>query len=419
MAELADQLLDWLEQECGIRLERATARGSVRAFIDARSAEAGLAPAAWWSRLVQGWPAERQALFDAVTVNYTWFQRDPEQLSELLEAMRREPRARPLRCWVAGCSTGEEAYTVAMLAREADQPLELLATDLNSRNLRFAEEGRYGDWALRALRPALQRFFTREGSGWRVRDDVRRSVRFQPHNLLEPALRPGTGLWDLVLCRNVLIYFPPARAQDVRQRLGQVLEPGGWLVLGASEMTPEPPAGLVMQALGSRPALRRPRAGAEANHPRPPVIASSVISPDAPEPAVTFDVRQQLARGATLVPTQPARALAVLDEVRAADPLSPEAHFCAGLALFLLNDATAASEALRAALTLDPSLWPAAFYAGLALEAVGRPEEARRAFQRVLQGHTSPVPALVQISLGDFEAWRTDIVTLARRKLRR
>lgn len=190
------------------------------------------------------------------TVGETYFFREPASLdlirTHVLPALMQAQRdaGRRLRLWSAGCSTGEEAYTLAMLLEFAipdlaDWEISLLATDGDMRALQMAQQGAYSEWSFRAVPQHIrQRFFMKRSDGLlEVMPRLRDRVHFAALDLAAdayPSDRAGDVL-DLILCRNVLTYYPSAQAVRIMQRLGQALRPGGWLVLGAAE---QPPAAL-------------------------------------------------------------------------------------------------------------------------------------------------------------------------------
>jgi chemotaxis protein methyltransferase CheR len=189
---------------------------------------------------------ELETAIEALTTHETYFFREPRQLKaftdEVLPVLeRRNARSKRLRIWSAGCSSGEEAYTLAMLLKESgrfeDWDVEVHGTDISRRVLATARQGEYGPSALRAT-PAekLARYFTQVGPNRvRVRDDVRAWVSFGHHNLQEP--EPGLLLarTDAVFCRNVMIYFDTPARQRVLRLIYDKLVPGGYLMLGHSE----------------------------------------------------------------------------------------------------------------------------------------------------------------------------------------
>jgi chemotaxis protein methyltransferase CheR len=165
-------------------------------------------------------------------------------LPGILEARRKE-NDRRIRIWSAGCATGEEPCSVAilldrMLPDRREWDITILATDINPRFLRKAAEGVYGEWSLRGT-PAWVRegYFTRKKGGLHeLRGDIRKMITFSYLNLVEdvyPSLASGTNGMDVILCRNLLMYFSPERAAAVVRGLRRCLVEGGWLIVAACE----------------------------------------------------------------------------------------------------------------------------------------------------------------------------------------
>ncbi|MCX5723222.1 MAG: PAS domain-containing protein [Nitrospirae bacterium] len=195
-------------------------------------------------RFVQGNPSELDALFQELLIGVTSFFRDP-QAFELLEQkvlpalVEGKQEGATLRLWVAGCSTGEEAYSLAILLVEylAQKHLRLtvqiFASDLDSRAIDQARTGLYPVGIAGDLTPArLQRFFTKEDGNYRVKKEIRDLVVFATHNLLTDA--PFTKL-DLLSCRNLLIYLDAPAQRKILPLFHYALKPNGILFLGSSE----------------------------------------------------------------------------------------------------------------------------------------------------------------------------------------
>lgn len=160
------------------------------------------------------------------------------------ELVARKTGERRLRLWSAGCSTGEEPYSLAIRLLEhfpqlIDWDVQILATDINKRSLRQAREGAYRERALRQVEPLYRaRYFRRVGDFFVIEPRVRNLVRFGYLNLQEPNYpdpRHGTAGLDLIVCRNVLIYFLPETIRQVVARFAAALNPGGYLLLGHAE----------------------------------------------------------------------------------------------------------------------------------------------------------------------------------------
>lgn len=187
--------------------------------------------------------AERRALAQDFLIGVTAFFRDPpafEQLSRRAIDVLVGSGQPSLRIWVPGCSTGEEAYSIAILLSEAmdrfghEPHVEIFGTDIDGDALRQARSGLYADAALTGIDEARRdRFFTREQNGWQVRSSLRDMCVFAPHNLLSD---PPFSRLDLISCRNVMIYLDQAAQDGLLPRFHYALNPGGFLMLGTSEM---------------------------------------------------------------------------------------------------------------------------------------------------------------------------------------
>ncbi len=189
----------------------------------------------------------KESVIDAMTTNETLWFRDNHPFRILAEILLPELAARnslqPLRIWSAACSTGQEPYSIAMTIEEYRrfQPgrlksdARIVATDISRSVLDMARRGEYEMLALgRGLSPERQRlFFTAlPGGGWKIKPELQRMVEFRELNLLE---RYALGKFDLIFCRNVLIYFAAEHKKDILTRMHACLNPGGYLILGASE----------------------------------------------------------------------------------------------------------------------------------------------------------------------------------------
>ena len=190
-------------------------------------------------------PALRRSVVEAMTTHETLFFRDPGVFDALrarlipeLAAMRASSKS--LRIWSAACSSGQEPYSLAMLLLEAgfsDWNIEILGTDLSTKILERAANGVYPQIEINRGLPAplLVKYFQRSGLGWLVKSDVRRLVRFTQFDLRNHPR--ALGQFDLVLCRNVMIYFDTETRKRILAGIRDVLRPGGFLLLGASETT--------------------------------------------------------------------------------------------------------------------------------------------------------------------------------------
>lgn len=193
-----------------------------------------------------GGDAERHVLVNAITTNHTSFFREPHHFDFLAKTalpaiLRKKTEAsRRLRIWSAGCSSGEEPYTIAMMLCEAQLPLanwdvKILATDLDTNVLAHAAAGLYDHERVQSI-PAhyRQRYTTAQDDGrWQMNAAPRSLITFKQLNLLHEW--PMAGPFDLIFCRNVVIYFDKPTQRALFDRYADMLKPDGWLIVGHSE----------------------------------------------------------------------------------------------------------------------------------------------------------------------------------------
>jgi len=175
---------------------------------------------------------------DRVTINVSEFWRNQSRWEVLekvlLPELAASARSRRLKCWSAACSSGEEPYTLAMiLDRHGFADLEIRATDIDAGVLEKARAGRYAERSVREVpKTYLDQYFVRDGQDYLVIDRLKRMVRFEQGNLL---LDPFDRDYDLIICRNVMIYFTEPAKLDLYQRFSDALRPGGILFVGSTE----------------------------------------------------------------------------------------------------------------------------------------------------------------------------------------
>ena len=221
--------------------------------IERRVAVHGFDTMAAYAGFLQNNPQELDLLFAEMLIGVTSFFRDPEVWEELKMRMAQEllparSPDTPLRAWVAGCSTGEEAYSLAMVFSEAQdalpaemrQPLQIFATDLSAEAIAVARKGLYPTKAVASVSAdRLARFFSRQDTGFMIDKSIRDMVLFAQHDvILDP---PFTRL-DLLCCRNVLIYFNAVLQHRLMPLFHYSLRPGGMLLLGSSETVGRSPS---------------------------------------------------------------------------------------------------------------------------------------------------------------------------------
>jgi chemotaxis protein methyltransferase CheR len=201
----------------------------------------------YFARLRSDASGEVEQFINAFTVNETYFYREEHQLRCLTDDLLRERTLskRPgeaIRIWSSPCSTGEEPYSIAMWLLENwpkvdAYDIEIVASDIDTRVLEAAAAGVFGKRALMRLTPdVVDKYFEQiDGETWRILADLRGSVRFTPVNLIEAAETAPFGQFDVIFCRNVLIYFDEASRRVAAENLFQNLAPGGFICLGHTE----------------------------------------------------------------------------------------------------------------------------------------------------------------------------------------
>ncbi len=228
------------------------------------------------------------ALVQVVTVGETYFFRHAGQLEALAARCRRrfETAGRALEIWSAGCATGEEPYSLAMLLDEASVPFHIVGSDVDESALAKARAATgFSDRSVSHLPVQLrERWLEALGPGrWRLMRPTDLPVRFVRHNLIHDApLHPeGGGAWDAILCRNVLLYFPPKTGCEVVEQLGRTLAPEGGLWVGPCDHVADPGPGLGWVSDGEERFLAPP--GVKSTRERP--------SPPRPRQATAFQAR--------------------------------------------------------------------------------------------------------------------------------
>ncbi|WP_210495853.1 CheR family methyltransferase [Microvirga antarctica] len=355
--------------------------------------------------------AEWARLEAEITIGETFFFRYVEQFAALREVILPEIIARKrgekrLRIWSAGCATGAEAYSIAILLTEllgedlANWRVRIIGTDINETFLETARRARFGQWALRSLTPAEKSAYfvpAAERAQWQLRPEFRSLVGFERHNLL--SLLDGTSPlqfteFDLILCRNVLIYFHPETVHRVVEALRDTLLEGGWMLLGHAE--PNPAFAAMMQALnlpGTTAYRHLPGDGSQAAPavaeepfapvpwlpaiPTDPAPASERTEWSSPKvlPALPIDEIMPVSQAAVLL--RDVRRLADAGHLEEADalckrglrdqPIDPIFHFFQGLIAQTLGRDQEAEKAFRDSIYLDKRFVMAHYHLGLHL----------------------------------------------------
>ena len=403
-------------------------------------------------------PREWQSLVPLITVKESYFFRAPQQFEAierqlLPRLLRARAGSRRLRIWSAACARGEEPATLAMLL--ADLPAlagwewSILATDLDEEALAGARRGLYGERAVTPVPPTLlARWFSRRGKLFELAPELRSRIDYRTLNLAQPPFALPADEYDLILLRNVLIYFGRPLQSWVMAHVTQLLSRRGALLLGASETLWQIQDELEAVDLGACYCYRHRRARAvavpaapesdsraqapaaggpapRAAAPRrtaPAVTASAVAAPSAASSAASTasaaagDAAAPLPRNALeillaaaqeLAANRPDAARRALDEALAADPSEPAGHLLDGFLHDLGGRTEEAAASYRAALYLDPSLFQARLLLAdclLRLDQRGRAEHQYREILAALEaGRERPVALFDVLPLPDRE----------------
>lgn len=375
------------------------------------------ASCAEWLVNTQPTSVQLHTLASHLTIGETYFFRERKTFDALEShvlptLMRRRAAERRLRVWSAACATGEEPYSLAILLRQLLPRWEqwnvtILATDINERFLQKAVTGVYGEWSFRDTTPEFrQQYFKRTAEGrYEILPEIRDSVTFAPLNLVQdgfPSLATDTNAMDLILCRNVLIYFTPAHTRTLVGKLWQALAPEGWLAVSPSECSQtmfsrfatENFPGAILYRRGERidaPAtlpdttpsaeLGLPFAGEEVPSPSAldslsPAPTAVVATANTPTLAV---ITRALANEGNL-----AEARLAAERWITAEKLEPAAHYLHAMILQELGDRTTARRSLQRAIYLNPDFALAHFALGNVARDEGRTVEAGKHFRNAL-----------------------------------
>ncbi|MEZ0168334.1 CheR family methyltransferase [Microvirga sp. TS319] len=391
-------------------------------------------------------PDEWARLEAEITIGETFFFRYAEQFAALRqsilpEIIARKKHDRRLRIWSAGCATGAEPYSLAILVHQLlgddlpDWHLGIVGTDINTRFLETARQARFGPWALRSLssEDRAAYFLPVDRQQWQVRPEYRSLVRFEQHNLL--SLLDGSSPlqyseFDLILCRNVLIYFHPDTVNRMVVALRDCLLDEAWMLLGHAE--PNPSFASLMEVVnlpgtiayrrrdGKIPEpeaavetgpvpheLRRPEPPRMSFRPAHPHVGPDLGPPRAPapkprpptppavaSPSLLAEVRRKADAGDLV------GASAICSRALLAEPLNATLYLYHGLVSQALGRHSEAEEAFRRCLYLDKSFAMAHYHLGLLLLAHGRSAPGRRALANAAR-ITASLPEGYPIPEGD------------------
>lgn len=405
-----------IERWIGLTLSGAAPR-RLYDFLESRAASLDLPGASHYVDLLEhasGHDPEVNQLINLMTNGLTAFWRDEPQLDAVRLVLEQIARDRnvaldPITIWCAGCSTGEEAYTLAMLAAESGLNASVLGSDVNSEFLHMAMDGVYHSWSLRRLNEARRaRYFTpsEEHNYFAISPRLKAMVSFQRHNLMMSSPEsPRRAGWDVVVCRNVLIYFREDVVRGVIQRFATSLQSDGYLMLGSSEhmsayfdeqrsmfraarhgagfvyrLASKPPGTTVYKV----PLMRGPSLLQQAftTPDEDELIDASEATLEVPPSTVMADMVQA---GFGMMHSDPEQAMACFEAAISYDPFSTDAHYA--LAMLLINHAPMqAIDVLRKMLFLKPMHWLGAYKLARLHEETGAPTRARALYRQTVEG---------------------------------
>jgi len=428
--QLYPSICRFIESRLGLSMDRGTLPGALERFVKRKMSELRITDETTLANVLSGASETLLTeLIEAVTVPYSWLFRDYEQLFDAVDRLE-NPRGggRPLQVWVPACATGEDAYSISAIARLRDKRAEVLATDINSKVVERAGTADFGAFSARSIPARHEHQMTRTAEGhWSFTTDVCELISVAQHNLVEapPRSAHAHGGWDLIVCRNVLIYFARVQLPRVLGQLRRALSPNGLLVLGASDIVLEPPLGLDAVDLNGRLAFKvahqAPKSCTGAN-----LSESYFASGGTPESTLRNASAQSFAKSPLteqpLMSACPGTRDIVggtfetldngdggTDGERAIDDMLE------GIVQYLSGEMSEAAQLLRAALFHCANLWPAAYYLALCYDNLGRFREAQREYQRTFDLITRrvPIPAAVR---HDYVFLERDILGMVKRR---
>jgi chemotaxis protein methyltransferase CheR len=440
-----DRFGELVREASGLELPAAR-RADLRRAVERALAATGLGDAEALHRHLRG--AAGRAALDALvgdlTVGETHFFRNRPQFEALArhilpEIIERRRATRQLRLWSAACSTGEEPYSLAILVDRllpdrSGWDVRILATDINRAALERARRGRYGAWSFREVPPDVaDAFFVRREGAFEVAGRIREAVTFAHLNLAEdrwPSAATGTAELDLILCRNVLIYFGDELTCRVAANLHGALGDGGWLLVAPAELSLDVFRRFAVVNLAGAVAYRKPATPARSRpsgprhregtlEPRPPASSPPVgernPSPGVGQPAVhspqepSPQERSPRERSGEIERAvrdwrsgQAEAALWRLEVLAEAEPADGRAALHAARIHLDRLDLDQAQAWAEAACRQAPLSAPAHYVRGLALQEAGRSEEALAALRRSV--FLDPGSVLAQVALADLLA---------------
>lgn len=383
-------------------------------------------------------------LIKGITIGETYFFRDKNQIQLLEKTIlpeiiqrKRESKTLSLSIWSAGCASGEEIYTIAMildrlLIDKKQWTLNLLGTDINIDSLKKAMQGIYGEWSMRSIiKTDKEHYFTYANNRYQLIDSIKQLVRFNYLNLNDnayPSVLNETNAQDLILCRNVLIYFDTKSAELVIRKLSQSLIENGYLMLGASD--PITVAGINLE----HHFLQGTYFKKVTQKPIEPIPKPKSISTIRPKKIIAIEPQPIKVQTASIKLPEPAKSLPekaieyanqgqlamaeqCCKESLLREPTSTQAHFTLAMIYLEMNKIDAAEDNLRKVLFLNKNDILAHYQLGLLLIRNKKIDSGikslRNAWQMVKKSDPkNMVPGFAPLTFGEFEKILTNELAL-------
>jgi chemotaxis protein methyltransferase CheR len=382
---------------------------------------------------------EMECLIGELTIGETYFFRQVEHFDLLRTTiipalLEQNIESRRIRILSVGCATGEEPYSIAIQLERyfADRlygwDATVLASDINPEFLARAKSARYTEWSFRTTPPEIRaEYFTREGAAWSVKPEYRKRVTFQRFNLAatDPTFMPR-DTFDVIFCRNVMIYFSKELIARTAARFWDALRPGGWLIVGHAEFNPVAFGKFTRVSVGDASVYRKPhpdcalaageapqnaafwdpaswleRHAPERKPRRAPMPAAIPIATTAPPPAASGEPSPKLRELRDLADRGSWQAATALGhKLTESEPLNAVAHFTFGLILESASALDEAESALRRAIYLNRSFVLAHYHLATCLQLRGKEAQARKSFENVLH-LLEPLPPGQRMEHGD------------------
>lgn len=426
-AEEFKMFADYIEEQFGFILGEDKF-DSLRISLHARANQLGVKSYKEYFQIIKDNIQELKELLSLITINETYFFRYPEQfqvlgniiLPELLIS-RRYKKERPLRIWSAGCSTGEEAFSIAITIMESipdwqSLDIKILGTDVSKKALEAAFKGIYPRSAFRITREEIiEKYFIKvDKDHWRIKDEVRSLVDFMYHNLIkEPYPFAFIGARDIIFCRNVTIYFKPESTRRVIKNFYQSLVPGGYLFIGHSETLYNLNPGFLTVRYGDVFLYQKPHEAQE-NDSRintedlKSEKHKAILSESAQAkididhiPASSRDVNEKIKSTSEsnnpcadvrtkkilflLERDRIADAKSEVDSLISSDPLNPEAYYLSGIISKKMGFLEDALEAFRRSVYLDKDFAPSLIEIGSIYYTIGNLDESVKYYWRAAE----------------------------------